>query len=165
MAQREIRLWPDACLKEPCAPVVDVAEVEALVGDLFETMYAAPGRGLAAPQVGVLARVFVMDAGWKDGDMAPLALINPRILSVSDARMTGDEGCLSIPGVTAQVTRAAEVTMAFTDLTGAACERRFEGAEAVVAQHEYDHLDGLVHFDRLSPEVAQDLLARYEGLR
>ena len=162
MALRDILKWPDTRLKQPCAEVDDPASVEALVTDLFETMYDAPGRGLAAPQVGALVRVFVMDAGWKDGDMAPLAVINPQIVDVSKETMRMDEGCLSIPGVTAPVTRPETVTMAFTDLQGNRVERRFEGAEARVAQHEYDHLDGLVHFDRMPPENAADLMHAYE---
>jgi len=140
-----------------------VAEVEQLVTDLFETMYDAPGRGLAAPQVGVLKRVFVMDAGWKEGDMVPLACINPEIVEVSEETASGPEGCLSIPGVTAQVRRPVRVRMAFTDLSGTRQERDFEGSEAIVAQHEYDHLEGLVHFDRLDPQEAKALKLEYEA--
>ncbi|WP_289151232.1 peptide deformylase [uncultured Salipiger sp.] len=163
MSLREILLWPDERLKQPCETVADVAEVEQLVTDLFETMYDAPGRGLAAPQVGVLKRVFVMDAGWKEGDMVPLACINPEIVEVSEETASGPEGCLSIPGVTAQVRRPVRVRMAFTDLSGARQERDFEGSEAIVAQHEYDHLEGLVHFDRLDPQEAKALKLEYEA--
>ncbi|EEX16017.1 peptide deformylase [Citreicella sp. SE45] len=163
MSLREILLWPDERLKQPCETVADVAEVEQLVTDLFETMYDAPGRGLAAPQVGVLKRVFVMDAGWKEGDMVPLACINPEIVEVSEETASGPEGCLSIPGVTAQVRRPVRVRMAFTDLSGTRQERDFEGSEAIVAQHEYDHLEGLVHFDRLDPQEAKALKLEYEA--
>ncbi|MBN9676444.1 peptide deformylase [Salipiger bermudensis] len=162
MALREILLWPDPKLKQPCAEVGDPAAVSELVTDMLETMYDAPGRGLAAPQVGVLKRVFVMDAGWKDGDMTPVVCIDPQILAVSDETAAGDEGCLSIPGVTATVRRPVWVRMAYTDLNGDRQECRFEGAEAIVAQHEYDHLDGLVHFDRLDPTTAADLMHAYE---
>ncbi|MHA7869144.1 MAG: peptide deformylase [Salipiger thiooxidans] len=163
MSLREILLWPDERLKQPCETVADVAEVEQLVTDLFETMYDAPGRGLAAPQVGVLKRVFVMDAGWKEGDMVPLACINPEIVEVSEETASGPEGCLSIPGVTAQVRRPVRIRMAFTDLSGTRQERDFEGSEAIVAQHEYDHLEGLVHFDRLDPQEAKALKLEYEA--
>lgn len=163
MSLREILLWPDERLKQPCETVADVAEVEQLVTDLFETMYDAPGRGLAAPQVGVLKRVFVMDAGWKEGDMVPLACINPEVVEVSEETASGPEGCLSIPGVTAQVRRPVRVRMAFTDLSGTRQERHFEGSEAIVAQHEYDHLEGLVHFDRLDPQEAKALKLEYEA--
>ncbi|MBU2959362.1 peptide deformylase [Citreicella sp. C3M06] len=162
MSVRPVLLWPDPRLTQPCA-AADPATIKALVGDLFETMYDAPGRGLAAPQIGVLQRVFVMDAGWKDGEMTPIACIDPEITEVSKETATGPEGCLSIPGVTAQVRRSVWVQMRFTDLAGVRQERRFEGAEAIVAQHEYDHLDGLVHFDRLSPEDAKALQCSYEA--
>ncbi|MCR8548323.1 peptide deformylase [Salipiger sp. P9] len=165
MSLRDILLWPDDRLKTPCAEVTELDAVKDLVTDMFETMYTAPGRGLAAPQVGVLSRVFVMDAGWKDGDMTPLALINPEIVEVSETTAKGPEGCLSIPGVTAEVRRPTCVKMSFTDLAGARQERVFEGAEAVIAQHEYDHLEGIVHFDRLSPEAGKALKLQYQMQR
>ncbi|ANT60417.1 N-formylmethionyl-tRNA deformylase [Salipiger sp. CCB-MM3] len=164
MSLLPILRWPDPRLSQVCAEVASVAEVTDLVTDMFETMYDAPGRGLAGPQVGAMVRVFVMDAGWKDGEMNPLACINPRILWASDETVTGGEGCLSIPGVTAQVTRAARIRLGFTDLTGAAQEVELSGPEAIVAQHEYDHLDGLVHFDRLEPAARDALTAEYDAL-
>ncbi|MCT4371991.1 peptide deformylase [Yangia mangrovi] len=164
MSLRPILRWPDPRLSQRCAEVGSVAEVAELVSDLFETMYDAPGRGLAAPQVGAMVRVFVMDAGWKDGEMTPRACINPEITWVSDERVNGTEGCLSIPGVTAQVERHARIRLAYADLTGEVQEVELSGAEAIVAQHEYDHLDGLVHFDRLSAEARDALIADYEAL-
>ncbi|MDU8912748.1 peptide deformylase [Aestuariicoccus sp. MJ-SS9] len=163
MSVRPILEWPDPHLSRRCEPVASLDGIEALVGDLFETMYAAAGRGLAAPQVGVLARVFVIDVGWKEGDMRPLACLNPRIAEASDDIRIGPEQCLSIPGVTAQVPRHRAITLAFTDLNGAMQQRRLTGAEAICAQHELDHLDGLVHFDRLSAEGRAQLVAEYEG--
>ncbi|KAB2541701.1 N-formylmethionyl-tRNA deformylase [Salipiger aestuarii] len=163
MTVRPILLWPDPRLSQPCGPA-DPARIDALVTDLFETMYDAPGRGLAAPQIGVLDRVFVMDAGWKDGEMTPLACIDPEIVEMSPDTAKGPEGCLSIPGVTAQVARPVRVRMAFTDLAGSRQERLFTGAEAIVAQHEYDHLEGRVHFDRLSPQDAEALKSDYRAL-
>jgi peptide deformylase len=160
---RPILLWPDPALSQACAPVPAGADVTDLVTDLFETMYDARGRGLAAPQLGAMQRVFVLDCGWKDGAMTPLACINPRIVAASDARRTGEEVCLSIPGVAARVTRAASVTLRFTGLDGARAERVLTGAEAVCAQHELDHLDGLVTFDRVDPEARAALLAGYGG--
>ncbi|WP_305969167.1 MULTISPECIES: peptide deformylase [unclassified Mameliella] len=155
--------WPDPRLAQPCAPVQEPAALEALVTDMFETMYDAPGRGLAAPQVGVMQRFFVMDAGWKEGDMTPLVCINPAILSASDEQAVSTEGCLSVPGVTAEVTRPATITLAFTDLTGTAQRLTLTGSEATIAQHEYDHLDGVLHFDRLDPAGRDALLAAYEA--
>ena len=153
--------WPDPRLAQPCDPVTDPSAVETLVTEMFETMYDAPGRGLAAPQVGVMARLFVMDAGWKEGDMTPLACLNPSITAATDATTTVTEGCLSVPGVTADVTRPAEVRLAFTDLTGMAREIQLSGAAATIAQHELDHLDGVMHFDRLDRAARDALLADY----
>ncbi|SDI13289.1 peptide deformylase [Salipiger marinus] len=164
MSLRPILRWPDPRLSQPCAEAVPGPELDALIRDMFETMYDAPGRGLAGPQVGAMLRVFVMDAGWKDGEMTPRACINPRILWMSEETAVGPEGCLSIPGVTAQVRRAARLRLGYTDLDGAAQEVDLHGAEAIVAQHEYDHLDGLVHFDRLEPEVRAALMADYGAL-
>lgn len=164
MSVLPILRWPDPRLSEVCAPVGDVtADIEALVRDLFETMYDAPGRGLAAPQVGILSRVFVMDVGWKEGEMTPRACIDPEIVSVSDETATNDEACLSIPGVGASVTRPARITLRYTALDGSRQEVDLDGFDAVCAQHEFDHLDGRVIFDRLSPEERSELLVRYEA--
>lgn len=161
MSLLPILKWPDLRLAQVCAPVDDGTAVEQLVTDMFETMYGAPGRGLAAPQVGVMARLFVMDAGWKEGDMTPIACLNPTITVTDDTTRVGSEGCLSVPGVTADVTRAANVTLAFTDLTGTSQELALTGAAATIAQHELDHLDGIMHFDRLDPAARAALLADY----
>jgi len=95
-----IVLWPDPRLRETCAPVTDLADVQTLAADMLETMYDAPGRGLAAPQVGVMVRMFVMDAGWKEGKSDPLVCINPMFQEISEDRVAGEEGCLSIPAET-----------------------------------------------------------------
>lgn len=163
MSLRRILLWPDARLRQVCAPVTDVASVEGLVGDLFETMYDAPGRGLAAPQIGVLQRVFVMDVGWKEGEMRPRACINPQVVESSDTMVVNQEGCLSIPGVLASVTRPAQIVLRYLDLAGVQQQETLDGFEAICAQHELDHLDGLVTFDRLETATRADLLATYEG--
>lgn len=159
MAVLTVLRWPDARLSAACAPVS--GDVAALAADMLETMYAAPGRGLAAPQVGALLRMFVMDVTWKDGQPSPMVCINPVIEAMSDARVTGDEGCLSIPGVTTAIDRAASVTLRWTDLTGAVRRQDLTGFAAVCAQHEYDHLDGIVTFDRLSPDARALALKEY----
>lgn len=159
MSLRQIRLWPDAVLQAVCTPVT--GDVSELVTDLFETMYAAPGRGLAAPQVGVTLRVFVMDCTWKDGPGTPLACINPEVLAASDEMVGGEEACVSIPGVAAEVLRPAEITLRFTDVSGLRQERRLSGIAAKCAQHELDHLDGKVIFDRLAAEDAASLRVAY----
>jgi peptide deformylase len=164
MSVLPILKWPDPRLSDVCDPVGG-ADVERLVTDMFETMYDAPGRGLAAPQVGAMLRLFVMDAGWKDGDMTPLVCLDPRITALADTTATGPEGCLSVPGVTAQVTRADRITLAYTDLSGAAREITLTGSAATVAQHELDHLDGVMHFDRIAAPARATLLAEYAAGR
>ena len=141
---------PDAALRTPCAPVgvIDDA-VRTLAADMLETMYAATGRGLAAPQVGALCRVFVMDATWKDGTPEPRVFVDPEIVRVSEETATGEEGCLSIPGDPVIVTRPAEVTVRWTDLDGEPREEVFTGFGAVCVQHETDHLDGILCTDRM----------------
>ena len=99
---RDIVLWPDPVLSQPCEKVCEIdAEVHALARDMLETMYDAPGRGLAAPQVGVPLRLFVMDCGWKEGEPRPVVMVNPNIQWQSEDRVIGPEGCLSIPGFVA----------------------------------------------------------------
>lgn len=144
--------WPDPRLSQPCAPAVLDDDLRQLAADMLETMYAAPGRGLAAPQVGRLLRLFVMDVAWKTDEPAPMVLINPSIELLGD-RVAGPEGCLSIPGPVTEVERSSQVRVRWTDLDGAAREELFDGFAAICIQHEYDHLDGLLTLDRLSPEA------------
>ncbi|MGR3323014.1 MAG: peptide deformylase [Pseudooceanicola sp.] len=163
MAVLPILRWPDPRLSQPCAPVAADEDVSGLVADLFDTMYAAPGRGLAAPQVGSLKRVFVMDVTWKDGDRSPLVCINPEIVSGTEETAWAEEACLSIPGVSARIARPAAVQFRWTDADGKVSEARFSGPWATCAQHELDHLDGRVIFDRLGPADRARLEAAYEA--
>ena len=149
MAVLPILRWPDERLEARCAPVA--GDVSALVADMLETMYAAPGRGLAAPQVGHLLRLFVMDVTWKEGTRNPVVCINPVITWRSPTRVKGPEGCLSIPGVTAEVVRAQEIRLRFMGVDGMEQEQHLTGFAAICAQHEYDHLDGILTLDRISP--------------
>ncbi|WP_136645590.1 peptide deformylase [Tabrizicola sp. YIM 78059] len=144
--------WPDARLSRPCAPAVPDDDLRRLAADMLETMYAAPGRGLAAPQVGHLLRVFVMDVGWKSGKPSPMVFVNPELQPFGD-RLTGPEGCLSIPGPVIEVERYTQVHVRWTDLDGAAREAAFDGFAAICIQHEHDHLDGILTLDRVSPEM------------
>ena len=160
MAVLPILTWPDARLATPCAPVGD-RDVRSLAADMLDTMYAAPGRGLAAPQVGVLLRMFVMDVTWKDGLRAPRVVIDPQILWRSEAESLGPEGCLSIPGISTDVARATAVRLVWRDLDGMAQDETLTGFAAICAQHEYDHLDGIVTFDRLAPAVRAGVVADY----
>lgn len=162
MAVRQILLWPDARLQTVCAPVGEItAEMRRLAADMLETMYAAPGRGLAGPQIGVMQRIFVMDATWKEGTRTPFVAIDPEIIGASVETCEMDEGCLSIPGITAQVTRPERITLRWRDLDGMGHEREMTGAEARIAQHEFDHLEGLVHFDRIDPDARASLMEAY----
>ena len=162
MSLLPILTWPDPKLEQVCAPVAQVTpEIETLAADMLETMYDAPGRGLAAPQVGQMLRMFVMDAGWKEGRPDPVVCINPMLQEVSEELATGTEGCLSIPGVTAEVTRPAQVQMVWTGLNGGRYVQAFDGFAAACVQHELDHLDGVLTFHHLQPEARAALLAEY----
>ncbi|WP_342344630.1 peptide deformylase [Vannielia litorea] len=143
-----IVLWPDERLKATCAPV-GCLDMGALATDMLETMYAAPGRGLAGPQVGVLRRIFVMDAGWKEGEATPRVCLDPVITPLGEEMATMEEGCLSIPGRPVEMTRPARIRLDYFDLGGAAQSVELEGAEAAIAQHEADHLDGKLIIDGL----------------
>ncbi|SIO52066.1 peptide deformylase [Rhodovulum sp. ES.010] len=153
MPVRDIVRWPDPRLSAPCTPVGAVSDAVArLAGDMLDTMYAAPGRGLAAPQVGVLWRLFVMDPHGRAGPPAPRVFVDPVIEARSVETASGPEGCLSIPGIVAQVERALEITLSWRDLAGTAHRETLTGFAAICAQHEIDHLDGIVTLDRLAPE-------------
>jgi len=148
---RDILLWPDARLSKRAAPVEAVdADVKALIVDLFDTMYAAPGVGLAAPQLGVLRQVLVLDTRARQPDSQPLAMVNPRIVERLGST-TYREGCLSIPGEAEEVERAERVTVAYLDGNGEPQRLVCEGLLAIAVQHETDHLEGVLYLDHLSP--------------
>ncbi len=164
MSTRPILKWPDARLTQPCASVGAVtADVQILAADMLETMYAAQGRGLAGSQIGVMQRIFVMDTGWKEGTPDPLVCIDPQIEVVDETPATHSEACLSIPGVAAEVSRPSAVRLSYTAMDGARVSREMTGFDAVCAQHEYDHLDGVLTFDRIDAEARATLLTDYEG--
>jgi peptide deformylase len=119
---------------------------------MLDTMYAAEGRGLAAPQIGVLARVFVMDTTWKIGAGTPEIFINPEIIWRSAEMVPSSEGCLSLPGVLADVSRAKEIILRWMLADGSVSAQKLVGFRAICAQHEIDHLDGIVTLDHLSPD-------------
>ena len=164
MSVLPILRWPDARLASYCEPVEDPTAMAALAQNMLDTMYAAPGRGLAAPQVGVLARMFVMDVTWKEGPESPVVCINPEIIARSDERICGPEACLSIPGVSAEIDRHAAITLRWQDVAARWFEAELTGFEAICAQHEHDHLDGLVIFDRLRGDNRLALVKQYEAL-
>ena len=147
---REIRLWPDPVLRRRALPVEAVdASIRSLVNDMFETMYEAPGVGLAAPQIGVLQRVLVLDTRPRQPEVQPVAMINPRIVLSEGGPSVYREGCLSIPGEAEEIERPAIVTVEFLDVDGQVQRLRCEGLLATAAQHEMDHLDGKLYVDYL----------------
>lgn len=154
MSTLPIVRWPDSRLREKCEDVGGVTpDIQALAADMLRTMYAAPGRGLAGPQVGAMIRLFVMDEGWKEGTPTPVVMVDPVIEWASPDQVLMEEGCLSIPGISVDVLRPVQVRMRWTDLEGGTHNQMLTGAAARIAQHEFDHLNGIVTFDRLAPDA------------
>ena len=151
MAVRDILILPDKRLrlKSELVKAVDKT-LRALVDDMFETMYEAPGIGLAAIQIGVPKRVIVMDLAKKDDPKEPRVFVNPQVLWRSDEKTTYEEGCLSIPEFYEEVERPSKVRVRFLDVTGAAREVEASGLMATCLQHEIDHLDGVLFIDHIS---------------
>jgi len=144
----DLRFDGDPVLRVIAAPVtVFDAGLAGLVKDMFDVMYAAPGRGLAAPQVGVSQRVFVIDTTWKDAEPSPQAFVNPQIVAQADEIAVGTEACLSIPGRAFAVTRPIWVDLAWQGLDGQPHQRRFDGVAAICICHEFDHLNGVLITD------------------
>jgi peptide deformylase len=156
-----ILLVPEPILKARSRSVgaADVERVRGLVPSMFATMYRAPGIGLAAPQVGVGLRFAVVDL-MPDDKPAPIVLINPEVIARSDEQATREEGCLSLPGQYADVTRPARVTVRYTDAEGARRQIDAEGLLAACIQHEIDHLDGILFVDHLSALKRNMILRR-----
>ncbi len=151
MALREILIVPDPILKK-VSTRVDVVddELRALMDDMLETMYAAPGIGLAAIQVGVPKRVIVMDLAREGEPPAPQYFVNPEILWASEETAPYEEGCLSVPEIYDEVERPAHVKLRYMNYRGETVEEDAEGLYAVCIQHEMDHLDGVLFIDHLS---------------
>jgi len=167
MTVRSILLHPDPRLKTVADAVAEVTrDVAALANDMLETMYDAPGIGLAAPQVGVLQRVMVMDCVKEEGAKPdPMVLINPSIISVSEDLSIYDEGCLSIPDLYAEVERPARVTVEWTNLNGKIEQAEFDGLWATCVQHEIDHLNGKLFIDYLKPLKRQMITRKMQKLK
>ena len=181
MALRSILIHPDPRLKKTAEPVVEFDDaLRQLVEDMFETMYDAPGIGLAAPQIGVLQRVVVMDCAGREERLGedpleevaeaepvpdPITMINPEILWLSDEICTRQEGCLSIPDQFEDVTRPSQVKLRYLDCDGAAHERLFEHLPAACVQHEVDHLNGKLFLDYLGPVRRSMITQRMKKLK
>ena len=159
----EIRILGDPILRQRADPVKTFDdELRALAAEMFEGMYAAEGIGLAAPQVGVSRRLFVVDT--HDPDESARAVVNPVIVeSVGEER--GEEGCLSLPGLSGEVDRAAQIVMEAVDLDGNVLRVEASGLLARVIQHEIDHLDGILFIDRVSPLKRKMLLGKWRKLQ
>jgi len=151
MAKLDIIIAPDPRLKLVCEPVAKVdAAVRKLMDDMLETMYAAPGIGLAAPQVGVTQRIIVIDAAAKGEPPQPYRMANPEIVWASDDDNVYNEGCLSLPDHYADVARPAAIKVRYLDEQNEIRELKAEGVLAVCIQHEMDHLDGILFVDHIS---------------
>ncbi len=166
---RPILIHPDPRLKKVCAPVSDLSdELRALADDMLETMYDAPGIGLAAPQVGVLDRLIVLDCAKDDetGEAPrPLVMFNPEVVASSDERNVYEEGCLSIPEQFAEVTRPRVVDVTWIDRDGNPQAETFDGLWATCVQHEIDHLNGKLFIDYLGPMKRQLITRKMQKLK
>ena len=159
MTVRPFVPWPDKRLRQPAAPVGAITdEVRAIWDDMIETMDAMPGYGLAAPQIGVMLRLAVVDCS--DARGRALRLADPEVLAASEETSDWDEASPNLPGVSAKVTRPARVTVAFTDAQGNRIKQDFEGLWATSVQHQIDHLNGRMFFDRLSRTRREMLLKK-----
>ncbi len=162
---REILIWPDPQLKKKSKPVAKVdASVRALVKDMWDTMYDADGVGLAAPQLGVLLNVIVLDTRPRQPDSNPLAMINPVIID-QQGEATFREGCLSVPGEAEDTDRAAIVTVRYLDEQGREQTLTADGLLSVAIQHECDHLEGTLFVDYLSSLKRDVIKKRMKRLR
>jgi peptide deformylase len=163
MAKRPILILPDERLRAIAEPIEKIDDgVKQLAKDMLETMYDAPGIGLAAPQIGELRRIVVMDLAREGETPDPLVMINPEILKWSDDVVTTEEGCLSIPELYYDVERSAEVTVRYTDLDGKTVEKDAKERLAICVQHELDHLDGVLYIDYLSRLKRDRVLKKFQ---
>jgi peptide deformylase len=151
MTIRPLVILPDPVLRQVSEPVAAVTdEIRQLAADMLDTMYDAPGVGLAAIQIGVPKRVVTIDVSKTEGEREPIVLLNPEITWTSEELNTYEEGCLSIPEYYGEVERPARVKVRYTDLDGATVEREADGLFATCVQHEIDHLNGMLFIDHLS---------------
>ena len=157
---RKILIEPDPILRKKCEPLEKVdKEIQKLMDDMLETMYAAPGIGLAAIQVGILRRLVVIDISKAEEKKNPIFLINPQIIHKSKKTSVYEEGCLSLPGQFAEIERPAECTLKYVDYNGREKELKAEGLLATCVQHEVDHLNGILFIDYLS-KLKKDMIIK-----
>jgi peptide deformylase len=164
MSVREVKFLGDPVLRQRASELVEVTdETRKLIADMFETMYAEEGIGLAAPQIGESQRVIVVDPHEEGSE--PFALINPKIVETSDETDRAEEGCLSIPGLREVVERAVRVSVEGLDPQGNPTRMDAEGLVARILQHEIDHIDGIVFIDRVSPLKRRMLLKKWQKVK
>ncbi len=157
---RKILTEPDPVLRKKCEPLEKVdADLKKLMDDMLETMYAAPGIGLAAVQVGILKRLIVIDIYKAEEKKNPIFLINPQIIYQSEKTSVYEEGCLSLPGQYAEIERPAECTLKYIDYNGQEKELKADGLLATCVQHEVDHLNGILFIDYLS-KLKKDMIIK-----
>ena len=157
---RKILTEPDPILRKKCEPLEKVdTETKKLMDDMLETMYAAPGIGLAAVQVGILKRLVVIDISKEEEKKKPIFLINPQIIHQSEKTSVYEEGCLSLPGQFAEIERPAECTIKYIDYDGKEKELKSDGLLATCIQHEIDHLNGILFIDYLS-KLKKDMIIK-----
>ena len=157
---RKILIEPDPILRKKCEPLEQVnADTKKLMDDMLETMYAAPGIGLAAVQVGVLKRLVVIDISKGEEEKKPIFLINPQIIHQSKKTSVYEEGCLSLPGQFAEIERPAECAIQYIDYNGKEKDLKAEGLLATCIQHEVDHLNGILFIDYLS-KLKKDMIIK-----
>jgi peptide deformylase len=165
MTIRPILVIPDDKLRQKTELVTSFdAELKTLIGDMFETMYAAPGIGLAAPQIGIMKRLCVVDVSKRDDEEVPMALINPQIVWSSEETSLYEEGCLSIPDYYEEVERPASIRLTYQDAEGKQHEMEADGVLATCIQHELDHLDGVLFIDHISKLKRDMVWKRYVKL-
>ena len=167
MTKRTILIHPDPRLKKLCTSVPDISDaIRILANDMLETMYDAPGIGLAAPQIGILDRIIVMDCIKDENETPqPMVLVNPEIIAASDDLNVYEEGCLSIPEQFADVERPANVTVRWLDLDGKERQQDFDGLWATCVQHEIDHLNGKLFIDHLRPLRRQMITRKMQKMK
>ena len=162
MALRDIIILPDKRLRSVSKPVVAIGdEIRTLVADMFETMYEAPGIGLAAIQIGIPSRVIVMDLSKREAEAEPRVFINPEITWSSEEKSLYEEGCLSIPDVHEDVERPARVKIRYLDLEGKPHEEDAEGLFATCIQHEVDHVNGVLFIDHISKLKRERIIKKF----
>lgn len=164
MSVLPIVLWPDPSLKKTCEPVPVDLDIEDLVTNMFQTMYAVNGRVIAGPQVGVHLKLFVCDLHWREGDLSPMICVNPEIVDYSDEEIMSTERCLSTLDLEVTIPRKKSVRIKFRDIAGNAIVRDFNGLEAALMQHEIDNINGTLPWDHLPVFEKREKIAEFQKM-